>query len=97
MEWEPDLYILFDHYDNQLESLSSSGCCALTDNVSPFVITNMFVFFFCLNNVQYVIYGNSANKQWIELNCYVTKLYQIESLFIWVNRLGGVTRGRLSI
>ena len=27
----------------------------------------MFIFFFCLNNVQYVIYGNSANKQWIEL------------------------------
>ena len=26
----------------------------------------MFIFFFCLNNVQYVIYGNSANKQWIE-------------------------------
>ena len=39
---------------------------ALTDNVSLLVIANMFIFFFCLNNVdnvQYVIYGNSANKQ----------------------------------
>ena len=26
------------------------------------------------------------------MNCYVTKLYQIDSLFIWVTRLGGVTR-----
>ena len=64
--WEPDLPILFDHYWNQLKSLSSSGCCALTDNVSLLVFTNMFIFFFCLNNVQYIIYGNSANKQWIE-------------------------------
>ena len=28
---------------------------ALTDNVSLLVITNMLIFFFCLNNVQYVI------------------------------------------
>ena len=55
-------------HSNQLESLSSFGFCVLTDNVSLLVITNMFIFFFCLNNVQYVIYGNSANKQWIELN-----------------------------
>ena len=55
--------ILFYHYGNQLESLSSYSYHALIDNVSLLVITNMFVFFFCLNNVQYVIYGNSANKQ----------------------------------
>ena len=51
---ETYLPILFYHYGNQLESLSSSGCCALTDNVSLLVIPNMFIFFFCLNNVQYV-------------------------------------------
>ena len=67
--WEPDLPILFYHWGNQLKSFSSYGCCALTDNVSLLVITNMFIFFFCLNNVQYVIYGNSENKHWIELRC----------------------------
>ena len=35
--WEPDLPILFCHYSNQLKSLSSSGCCALIDNVSLLV------------------------------------------------------------
>ena len=34
----------------------------------------MFISFFCLNNAQYVIYGNSTNKQWIELN--YTELWQ---------------------
>ena len=37
----------------------------------------MFIFFFCLNNVQYVIYGNSANKQWIELNWASEKVAEI--------------------
>ena len=64
--WELDLPILFCHYSNQLKSLSSSGCCVLIDNVSLLVITNVFNLFFCLNNVQYIIYGNSTNKQWIE-------------------------------
>ena len=41
--------------------------CTNLQSVSLLVTTNMFIFFFCLNNVQYVIYGNSANKQWIEL------------------------------
>ena len=58
------LNILFYHYGNQLERLSSSGCCALTDNVSLLVITICLFFLLCLNDVQYVvIYGNSANKQ----------------------------------
>ena len=56
--------ILFYHYGNQLERLSSSGCCALTDHVSLLVITICLFFLLCLNDVRYVvIYGNSANKQ----------------------------------
>ena len=60
----PPKKLLFYHYDNQLERLSSSGCCALTDHVSLLVITICLFFLLCLNDVQYVvIYGNSANKQ----------------------------------
>ena len=56
--------ILFYHYGNELKRLSSSGCCALTDNVSLLVITIFLFFLLCLNDVRYVvIYGNSANKQ----------------------------------
>ena len=41
----------------------------------------MFIFFFCLNNAQYVIYGNNTNKQWIELN--YTELWQ-EPIGSWL-------------
>ena len=71
------IYLYYsNYYGNQLESLSSSGNQQLAVHqlkVFLFLLLLYVYFLLCLNNVQYVIYGNSANKQRIELNLFLAR------------------------
>ena len=64
------IYLYYsNYYGNKLESLSSSGNEQLAVHqlkVFLFLLLLYVYFLLCLNNVQYVIYENSANKQRIE-------------------------------
>ena len=65
------IYLYYSHYyGNQLEYLSPNNHQLAVHQLTvfPFLLLLYVLFLLCLNNVQYVIYGNSANKQRIQLN-----------------------------